>query len=408
MMDNDMNVQPRLAESWEVVDGQTTLFHLQPNAKFHNGDPVDAEAVKWSLERSKSQPGVNYNYLNISEISVVDELTVKIVTEVPFAYLLQRLALDAASIVSRRAIEENGEDHFNLNPVGAGPYKFVSWEIGGDIVLEAFEDYYSGAPAIKTIIIRTVPEAINRVIGLETGEIDVAIDLKAEGVPSIEDNPDLKYLETLTQTTWYLGFNCQKPMFQDVRVRQAFAYALNIPEVIDIAFSGLAGDTEYSMLSERLFGWAPPQNVDYTTDLDKARELLAEAGYADGLKATLWCWDSQVTKDPATVLQAQMRQVSVDLEIKSTESGMFTTETGKGEHDLLIMSKNSPDTDSHLRAMYHSDAYGMSGNRNFWSTPEVDAMIDEACATQDKDEALELYKQIQEEVAVELPLILSI
>ena len=184
MLDYDMNLVPGLAESWDVVDETTTVFHLRKGVKFHNGEEMTSEDVKYSLERCMANPGVNYNYLIIESITCDDDYTVTIKTSEPFNALLPRLTLDAASIICKSA--DTSPEEFNKNPVGAGPYKFVSWELGGDVVLEAFEDYWGGAPAIKRIIFRTIPEALNRTIGLETGEVDLAYDLGITDLESLE------------------------------------------------------------------------------------------------------------------------------------------------------------------------------------------------------------------------------
>ena len=142
MMDNDMNLVPGLAESWEVIDDTTTVFHLRQGVKFHNGEEMTSEDVKYSLERCIANPGVNYNYLIIESITCDDDYTVTIKTSAPFNALLYRLSLDAASIICKSA--DTSAEEFNKNPVGTGPFKFVSWELGGDVVLEAFEDYWGG------------------------------------------------------------------------------------------------------------------------------------------------------------------------------------------------------------------------------------------------------------------------
>ena len=203
MMDNDMNLVPGLAESWEVIDDTTTVFHLRQGVKFHNGEEMTSEDVKYSLERCIANPGVNYNYLIIESITCDDDYTVTIKTSAPFNALLYRLSLDAASIICKSA--DTSAEEFNKNPVGTGPFKFVSWELGGDVVLEAFEDYWGGAPAVKRVIFRTIPEALNRTIGLETGEVDLAYDLGITDLESLADNASVTTLTSPSTTVWCWG-----------------------------------------------------------------------------------------------------------------------------------------------------------------------------------------------------------
>lgn len=200
-LDNSMQFTPKLAESWDVEDETTTVFHLRQGVKFHNGEEMTAEDVKYSLERCMASEGVNTNYLIIDTVEAVDDYTVKVTTKEPFNALLYRLTLDAAAIVSKTAAESG--DDFNANPVGAGPFKFVSWDIGGDVVLEAHEDYYGGAPEIKRLVFRPIPEAINRTIGLETGEIDMAYDLDFNDLETVENNDNLTSMSRSGTTTWY-------------------------------------------------------------------------------------------------------------------------------------------------------------------------------------------------------------
>lgn len=401
-LDNDMNLIPGLAESWDVVDDKTTVFHLRQGVKFHNGEEMTSEDVKYSLERCIASSGVNYNYLIIDTITCDDDYTVTITTKEPFNALLPRLTLDAASIICKSA--DTSPEEFNRHPVGAGPYKFVSWELGGDVVLEAFEDYYKGAPAVKRVIFRTIPEAINRAIGLETGEVDLAYDLGITDLESLAGNDKVTTLTTPSNTVWYLGMNVQKAPLDDVKVRQAIACALNPQDYIDIVFSGEASLAHNTMLPAGVEGYAP-DTVPYDYNVETAKALLAEAGYAGGFATTLWCADSQVMRDSAVVIQEQLRQIGINAEVKTMEQGQYYSETGKGEQDLFIMSKTSIDPDSMLRAMYHTEAFGLSGNRSFWAAPETDEMMDRASTTTDKAEALELYKQIQTIVAENVPLV---
>ena len=402
MMDNDMNLVPGLAESWEVIDDTTTVFHLRQGVKFHNGEEMTSEDVKYSLERCIANPGVNYNYLIIESITCDDDYTVTIKTSAPFNALLYRLSLDAASIICKSA--DTSAEEFNKNPVGTGPFKFVSWELGGDVVLEAFEDYWGGAPAVKRVIFRMIPEALNRTIGLETGEVDLAYDLGITDLESLADNASVTTLTSPSTTVWYVGMNVQKAPFDNEKVRQAVAYALDPQGYIDLVFSGEATPANYTMLPPSVDGYVSDCS-DYSCNVEKAKELLAEAGYPDGFSTTLWCSDTQVMRDSAVVIQEQLRQVGINAEVKTLESGQFQSETGNGAHDMFIMSKTSIDPDSMLRSMYHTEALGPSGNRCFWTTPEVDALIDEASTTTDTEHAMELYAEIQSKVAEAAPLV---
>ncbi len=400
-LDADMNLVPTLAESWDIKDATTTVFHLRKGVKFHDGNTMTAEDVKYSLERCIASAGVNYNYLIISEINVIDENTVEIVTSEPCSVLLYRLTLDAASIVSKAAAESTSD--FNAAPVGCGPFKFVSWELGGDITLAAFEDYWAGASPIKTLVFKTIPESISRTVALETGEVDIAYDLSATDFATVEANPKLKMATTTSGTVWYVGANVKDPILSKKEVRQAMAHAINKQDFITLTFNGNATDASNTMMSPYLMGYAPDL-VTYDYDVEKGKALLAEAGYPNGFSCTLYVQDAQIYKDASVALQEALRQIGITVEIKSMDGATFTSATSKGEHQLFFMSKTSIDPDSMLRAMYSEDSLGASGNRTFYVVPEIDQMLDEALATTDSEHAKDLYKQIQAIVAEDVPL----
>lgn len=400
-LDADMNLVPTLAESWEVKDATTTVFHLRQGVKFHDGNTMTAEDVKYSLERCIASPGVNYNYLIISAVNVIDDYTVEIVTSEPCSVLLYRLTLDAASIVSKAAAESSAD--FNAEPVGCGPFKFVSWELGGDITLAAFEDYWAGASPIKTLVFKTIPESISRTVALETGEADIAYDLAATDFATVEANPNLKMETTTSGTVWFMGANVKDPILSNKLVRKAMAHAINKQDFITIAFNGNAEDARNTMMSPYLMGYSPDL-VTYDYDVEKAKALLTEAGYPNGFSCTLYIQDAQIYKDASVVLQEALRQIGITVEIKSMDSATFASATSNGEHQLFFMSKTSIDPDSMLRALYSEDSLGASGNRTFYVVPEIDRMLDEALATTDTAHAKDLYKQIQAIVAEDVPL----
>lgn len=400
-LDADMKLVPVLAESWDIKDETTTVFHLRKGVKFHDGNEMTAEDVKFSLERCIASPGVNYNYLIISEINIIDDYTVEFKTSEPCSVLLQRLTLDAASILSKAAVEST--DDFDSHPVGCGPFKFVSWDTtSGEVVLEAFDEYWEGRPAIDKLVFKTIPESINRTVALETKEADIAYDLAATDFDSVESNPDLKLEKTASTTVWYLGMNTRDPILANKLVRKAIATAINVDDFITMVFNGNADPAHNTMLTPYLPGYVA-DSVKYDYSVENAKALLAQAGYADGLTLTLYVQDSQIFKDASVTIQDALRQIGITVNIKSMNASSFTSATVDGEHQLFFMSKTSIDPDSMLRSIYSEDSLGASGNRSFWTSAEVDAMLDEALSTTDSAHANDLYAQIQAIVADEVP-----
>ena len=386
------------SDSTVSEDGLTYTFTLREGVRFHNGDTVTAEDVKYSFETCAETTVDTALAAALSSVQTLstegDTVTITLAEPNP----------DFLSYVGMVYIVPDDYTEQSTAPVGTGPFKFVSWELGGDVVLEAFEDYWGGAPAVKRVIFRTIPEALNRTIGLETGEVDLAYDLGITDLESLEGSETVTTITSPSTTVWYVGMNVQKAPFDNEKVRQAVAYALDPQGYIDLVFSGEATPANYTMLPPSVDGYVSDCS-DYSCNVEKAKELLAEAGYPDGFSTTLWCSDTQVMRDSAVVIQEQLRQVGINAEVKTLESGQFQSETGNGAHDMFIMSKTSIDPDSMLRSMYHTEALGPSGNRCFWTTPEVDALIDEASTTTDTEHAMELYAEIQGKVAEAAPLV---
>ncbi|MCB7320620.1 ABC transporter substrate-binding protein [Lacrimispora sp. 210928-DFI.3.58] len=401
-MDENLQIIPMLAESWDVVDEYTTQFHLRPGVKFHNGETMNAEDVKFSLERCMASDGVNYNYKIIESVEIVDDMTVVVKTKTPFNAMPTRLSLDAASIVSKKAVEEYGDD-FNIHPVGSGPFKLSSWGIGGDCVLVANEDYWAGPSPIKTLTFRTIPEAINRTIGLETGEVDIAYDIDPIDKATIEENADLRLLASPSCRVIYLGSCVKNEILSDVKVRKAIAYAVNKSDYINIVFGGDADIACNTMLCNMLFGYMP-DTVSYDTDLDKARQLMTEAGYPDGFDITLTVMDTQEYRTAAVVIQSQLKEIGINVTVESMDNASFLQYVAEGKQALFMYEKVASDTDSMLRTQYHTDSLGLGGNRHHWTDPEVDNMLDKASSSLDDNERQELYTEIQTIVADAVPL----
>ena len=266
--DDNMNIIPSLAESWEQPDDVTTVFHLRKGVKFHNGEPLTAADVKFSLDRMKNSPQVSHIIGTVDKVEVVDENTVKVITKQPFGALLSHLCHPTAAILNEKAVKDAG-DSYGQHPVGTGPYKFVSWASGDRIVLEANPDYFLGETPIKNVIFRAIPEATSRTIGLETGEIDIAYDIEGMDKERIREDKNLVFLEEPSLSIDYIGFNTKKAPFNDVRVRQAIASTINVDDIISTVYKGSATKAN-SLIGPKVFGHSDEAKA-WTVDIDKAK-----------------------------------------------------------------------------------------------------------------------------------------
>ena len=288
--------QPRaaaLAESWSVSkDGLTYEFVLRKNALFHNGDPVTADDVKFSLERYR---GTASKLLKerVAAVETPDPTHVRIRLKQPWPDFLTFYtnATGAGWIVPRKYVEKVGDEGFKKAPVGAGPYKFVSFTPGVELVLEAFDQYWRKPPSVKRIVMRVIPDESTRLAALKRGEIDIAYSVRAELAEELQRTPGLTLKPTVGSAPYFLYFPEQwdpKSPWSDVRVRQAANLALDrntINQALTLGHSHITG----SVIPENFEFYVKQPPAVY--DPDQAKQLLAEAGHADGFDAGFYTCD---------------------------------------------------------------------------------------------------------------------
>lgn len=400
--DKDMNIVPALAESWEQPDPKTTIFHLRKGVKFHNGEPLKASDVKFTIDRMKNSPKVSHIINAVDSVEVIDDSTVKVTTKEPFGPLLNHLAHTASSILNEKAVTEAGES-YGQHPVGTGPYKFVSWQSGDRITLEANPDYYKGETPIKNIIFRSIVENSNRTIALETGEVDIAYDIDGLDKDRLRNDERVKFIEKPSLSMSYLGFNTRKAPFDKKEVRQAIATAINIDDIIDAVYKGSA-QKGVTLIGPRVKGYSDkPQQYKY--DVEKAKQMLAEAGYPNGFTTKIWTNDNPLRRDIAVILQDQLKQIGINAEIETLEWGAFLDGTARGDQDMFILGwvTVTGDADYGLYPLLHTASFGGAGNRAFYDNPKVDELLVKAKTSIDPQERDMLYEQVQLIVQEDMP-----
>lgn len=400
--DNDMNIVPGLAESWNKVDERRTIFNLRKGVKFHNGETLTAKDVKFTLDRMKNQPTVSFLISEIELVNVIDDYTVEIVTKNGFGPLLSHLSHPGAVILNEKAVT-NSSERYDQNPVGTGPYILDKWLAGDRIFLKANPEYYLGKSAIENIVIKAIPEGTNRTIALETGEADIVYDVDPVDIDKIKSNNDLKFLYEQSLGNSYLGLNTQHKPFDDVRVRQAIAYAINVDDIIEVVYKNTAIPGS-SPISPKIPGYNKDvKNYEY--NVEKAKKLLAEAGYPNGFKTSIWINDNTSRKDIATILQDQFKTIGIDAAIETLEWGAYIDRTAAGEHDMYILGwvTVTGDPDYGLYPVFHTSAHGRAGNRSFYSNATVDKLLDEARISTDQEKRMDNYREIQRIIQEEIP-----
>ncbi|MBX3144078.1 MAG: glutathione ABC transporter substrate-binding protein [Trueperaceae bacterium] len=402
----DLELVPGLASSWEQVDATTWLFHIREGVTFHDGSALTASDVAWTLNRLRdpaTAAPAAFLVGFINTLEAVDNNTVRMTTNGSFAPLLAHLAHTATSILSESAVTAAGADYGTTVVVGTGPFKFVRWDTASQIVLERNDNWWGGTVLPAEVVFRPIIEGTVRAIELEAGGIDIAYSLETRDYLRIQNTPRVVVDEIETLATAYVGFNANKAPYNDVRVRQAINHALDVGAIIDAIFEGL-GIPANGPISPKVFG----ANLDlegYDYNPDRARQLLAEAGYANGFSTSLWTNNNPVRIQIAEIVQAFLAEVGITVDIQVLEWGAYLDGTAAGNHDMFILGwvTVTADADYGLYALFHSSQFGAAGNRTFWSSPRVDELLDLGRSEADADARMAIYAEAQEIIATEAP-----
>ena len=385
-------LEPQIAESWEQTDDVTYVFKIREGVKFHDGSEVTAADVKFSLERAINSAAVSYIVDFIESVSDNGDGTVTVKTKYPYGPALRNLAIPFAAIVPKALVEAD-EANFILNPVGSGPYQFVEWKQGDHITMKAFDDYYAGKAATENLIMRVVPENAQRSIALETGEVDLAYGLSVNDIPKVEDNPDLVANVISSLSCTYISFNLNKAPFDNPLVREALSIAINRQAIVDTINSGV-GEPADAIIAPGVFGYYSTGVPEYNPE--RAKELLAEAGYPNGFSTTLWVNENQGRIEICQAIMAMLMDIGVECKLESMEFGSYISRTSAGEHELACFgwTTSSGDADYTYYSLEHSSQQGAPGNRSFIGDPEVDKLIEDARSTSDEAARKDLYQQL--------------
>lgn len=410
-MSPEGEIIPSLARDFEMSeDGTEFEIHLREGVEFHDGTYFDSEVVKFNLERMLEGTSPFTFLINqISEIEIVDDYTVIIHTEEPFAPLIPNLSAHGfMAMASPNAVEEHGED-FSDNPVGTGPFKFVEWEQGEKIVLERNENYWGNNAYLDRVIFSIVPEDSSRVIRVETGEADVAMFVPPRDRNRLLDVDHVNVVELSSLRTIYAGFNTSKEPLNDKRVRQAINYAVDNRSIVEQVMEG-AGRPSDSPVAPGTLGYAAQEVYDYQPE--KAKELLAEAGYPDGFEITFHHPVGRYMMDDtiAQAIQSQLAEVGIEAKLETLEWSTYLQFTGaskeNSEHEMFILGwgNMTGDSDNGIYPLFHSSQnvpYG--SDRTYFENDEVDRLLDEARMAADVTERENLYADAIEIIWEEAP-----
>jgi peptide/nickel transport system substrate-binding protein len=402
----DFTVQPGLAERWEIPDPLTYVFHLHPGVRFHDGRPLTSRDVKWtfdSLLQSKIPSSKGDSYRFVDHIDAPDDLTVVFHLKEPFATLLWNLSEGAIGIVPYGSGTE-----ITRHPIGSGPFRFVSAELDKEVVLERNPDYWAEKPRIERVRFLVVPDENTIALELRKGSADAAMNaVNPDVVLTLERDPQLAVLRAPGTVIAYLSFNLRDPILQDVRVRRAIAYAIDRQPIVEYLLRGFA-EPANSILPTQ--SWAYDGKVPvYNHDPAKARALLDAAGYPEknGTRFHLVMKTSsqEGTRLLVAVLQQQLRDVGITLDIRTFEFATFYADVSRGLFQLYSMRwiGGNEDPDIFDYVFHSSKIPPKGGNRGFYLSARVDSLIDHARQEIDPQIRKELYAEIQQILAEEVP-----
>ncbi|MBZ5706542.1 MAG: ABC transporter substrate-binding protein [Acidobacteriia bacterium] len=406
--DEHLNVKPALAESWDIPDPKTYIFHLHHGVTFHDGRPLTSRDVKWtfdSLLQGKIRSTKAAVYRLVERIEAADDYTVVFHLKEPFATLLWNLSDGAIGIVPY-----GSGDEITRTPIGSGPFRFVSAEQDKEVILERNDNYWGEKAHLKRVRFAVIPDTTTRALELRKGSADIASNaLTFDMVLALEREPSLQVQRAPGTILSYLAFNLRDPILKDVRVRQALAYAIDRRPLLEYLDRGFARPA-YSVLPPE--SWAYNDDVPrYDYNPGRARQLLNQAGYpaVNGARfhLTMKTSTEESTRLMAAVLQQQLRDVGIALDIRTFEFATFFSDVIHGEFQFYslrwIGGNEDPDI---FEYVFHSAKFTPNGaNRSFYSNPRVDALIDQARSELDQNTRKQLYAEIQRVLANDLPYI---
>lgn len=428
-------IEPCLATDWTVSDDKKTItFNLRKGVKFHHGyGEMTADDVIFSFARQYDSNNWyngkgewaywSYMFGDIDYVEKIDDYKVAIHMKRPNASIMTSLAMFTVSIVSEDAAEEYGDDYFK-NPVGTGPFEFVEWVKDDHITLRAFDDYWEGRAKIDELVFKVIPDPSARLMQLQAGEVHGIEHIDPEHLDIIKDDPNLQLISQAGMNVGYVALNCGEGYvdankngkwdagedvavpgafepFKDVRVRQAIAHAINKESIVRNLYRGAASAATQG-LPPSLFGY----NTDikgYDYDPERAKQLLADAGYPDGFTVTLWHMGSTsrpyfpVPTQIAEAIQADLAAVGITAELFTEDWGTYLQDAEAGNASMIMLgwTGDNGDPDNFLNVLYSQRVctVGSAGNYGFKKNAQIQDLLDRALTTYDQAERATLYEE---------------
>ena len=425
-------VIPALAEKSEVSkDGTVWTFTLHKGVKFHDGNPCDAAAVVWNFDRwrlskhpqheNQIKAGQTFEYYEaqfggfdekslITKVEAVNPQTVRITLKNPQGPFLANLAMFVFDIVSPKAVEKHGLN-FGKNPVGTGPFKFVEWKVGQEVILEANKDYWDKAhmPKVQRVVIRNIKDNSQRLAALKAGEIHGFEGLNPDDVKVVRADPNLQIILRPTNTTGYVAFNYKVKELRDGRVRQAIAHAINKKAIVDALYGG-TGMVANQFQAPPLWGYNK-ELKDYEYNPERAKQLLKDAGFGQGLKEITWddgkkeplqFWYMPVSrpyypnpKEIAEAIAADLAKVGITVQLQTTDWAVYLDKRKNGQLPLYMLGWTGDNGDPDNFVCYFFCSPGAS-REGFYANQQLTDVLMEAQKLTDQPKRAALYRKAEQ------------
>ena len=386
--DANLEMQPALAESWDISDDQLTwTFHLREGVTFHDGSEFTSEDVVYSYNRIIDEELSNaWKFTSIETIDAPDDLTVEITLAQPTPNLLSNLGGFKGMAIVEQANVESGD--ITTAPIGTGPFSLEEWTSGDHISLEANPDYWGGAPELAGVQFEFISEASTALASLRAGEIQWTDVIPPQQVDQLEGDDTLELGVTPSSDYWYLALNENNAPWDDVRARQAIAYAIDRDAILQAVSYGTAAANQLAIPEQSI--WYT-EYTEYSTDLDKAQELLDEAGVDSATIDFMATTEYPETVTAAQIIASNLEPLGITVEIRQPDFSTWLDEQNTGNFDLLMMGwLGNIDPDDFYYNQHHTDG---TSNAQGYSNPEVDELLDAARTETDQEARKDLYAQ---------------
>ncbi len=396
--DDDLNLRPKLVKSEKVLDDRSWQIEIQGGVKFHDGSPLTAEDVVFSIERAR-QGGRTQKLLEMVEsVEKVDDTNFIIRAKEPFPNMLSLFAKAETSIVSKKTVEDPNYDF--TEPVGAGPFKLSSREEGSNIKLERFDDYFKEAAASKYIDFVVITTEQDRTAAFLNGDVDILFSVSAYDCDKLKLSPNVNLLQSPSTKIEYLSLNNNHPPLDDPKVRLAISSAIDRGKIAKEVYHGYATPSS-SLIPNGLTGYV---DSPVTYDPERAKQLLKEAGMEDGFEFTVIAIDT-IRKNTLEYIKLDLAEIGVKLNYNLITMKEAVDTMNAGEHDgILVGWAYSSDPNSVLPLVLGTGS-GKTMNSSNYSNPEVDALISQARQEADADARAKIYEKINGIVSNDAPMV---